>query len=502
MRTYGRLDLFSGLHAPSAVFDSIRNEIPRMLILAGPMIASQLLQMSMGFVDTLMVGRLGPASLAAVSLGGAIYHPLFLICGGVMSAVSPIVSQSHGAGESDPIIRTVRQGLWLATGLAVPGILVMWNVEPFLLAIGIEPAVAVQTQGYLRAVSFAFVPGLWYWVLRHSVEALGRPRPVMVITFVGAVTNGVMNYILMFGKLGFPAMGLVGTGWSTTIVVFVIFFSLVLFVRSQRALAGFDVFTQFDWPDAPYLRRIFRLGWPIGIMFGIETGLFAAAAFLMGRIGTNELAAHQIALQCAAFTFMVPLGLAFASTIRVGFETGAGNPTGARAAGYTGMILSAAVMAVFAVLFVVAPRPILGLYIDLSDVANAGVVELGVVLLSLAAVFQIFDGVQIASAGALRGLHDTRIPMVIGFVSYWLVGLTLSYMLGFTFGLGPGGIWWGLVSGLATAAVLLGLRFRSLSSHLSGREHAGPPTPPSTPESDDDQDVVDGMGPRGNTEPA
>lgn len=431
------------------------------------MIASQLLQMSMGFVDTLMVGRLGATSLAAVALGGAIYHPLFLICAGVMSAVSPLVSQSHGAGESEPIGRTVRQALWLATILAVPGILILWNVKPFLIMVGIDPSVAIQTQGYLRAIAFSFIPGLWYWVLRHFVEALGRPRPVMVITLAGAIANAALNYGLMFGKLGLPAMGVVGTGWSTTIVVYSIFITLVVFVRSQRSLKSYDVFRKLGRPDRPYLRRIFRLGWPIGIMFGVETGLFAAAAFMMGTIGTNELAAHQIALQCAALTFMVPLGLAFASTIRVGFEVGAQNPEGAQVAGYTGMCLAATVMAIFAILFVVAPEPILSLFIDLGDPANAVVADLGVVLLGLAAVFQIFDGVQIAAAGALRGLHDTRVPMYIAFASYWGVGLSAAYILAFPLELGPRGIWWGLVLGLAAASILLSFRFQYLTSRSS-----------------------------------
>jgi MATE family multidrug resistance protein len=445
------------------VLKHIQNEIPRLLILAGPIVVSQLLQMSMGFVDTLMVGRLGAASLAAVALGGAIYHPLFLICAGVMSAVSPLVSQSHGAGESEPIARTVRQAFWLASILAIPGIVVMWNVQPVLIAIGIDPAVAVQTQGYLRAISFSFIPGLWYWVLRHFVEALGRPRPVMLITLAGAIANAGLNYILMFGLLGFPALGVIGTGWSTTIVVYIIFATLVLFVRSQKSLSGYDVFRNLGRPDRPYLRRIFRLGWPIGIMFGVETGLFAAAAFMMGSIGTDELAAHQIALQCAAMTFMVPLGLAFASTIRVGFEIGANNPVGAQVAGYTGMLMAASAMAVFAMVFILAPRPILGLFVDLDDPANSVVVQLGVVLLSLAAIFQIFDGVQIASAGALRGLHDTRVPMYIAIVSYWGVGLTAAYLLAFRLDMGPQGVWWGLVLGLAAAAILLTVRFGYLT---------------------------------------
>jgi len=474
------------------VFKHIKNEIPRLLILAGPMIASQLLQMSMGLVDTLMVGRLGAGSLAAVALGGAVYFPLFLICAGVMSAVSPLVSQSLGAGESEHIGRTVRQAFWLASMLAIPGILIMWNVKPFLIVVGIEPGVAAQTQGYLRAVAFSFIPGLWYWALRHFVEAVGRPRPVMLITLAGAICNAGLNYILMFGKFGVPAMGVVGTGWSTTIVVYVIFAILVVFVRSEPSLRNYGVFRKLGSPDWSFLRRIFRLGWPIGIMLGVETGLFAAAAFMMGTIGTDQLAAHQIAIQCASFTFMVPLGLAFASTIRVGFETGAGNPAGAQIAGYTGMCLAALVMAAFAVVFVVAPRPLLGLFIDLHDPANDAVVRLGVVLLGLAAVFQVFDGVQIASAGALRGLHDTHVPMYVAFVSYWGVGLTAAYVLAFPLGFGPPGIWWGLVLGLAVAAILLGIRFQHLTTRGHDRGDRGErrdrdaPRPTLSPEPDYD----------------
>lgn len=445
------------------MLDSIRNEIPRLLVLAGPMVVAQVLQMSMGFVDTIMVGRLGPTSLAAVALGNAIYYPLFLVCVGVLSAVSPLVSQSHGAGRSDPIGRTVRQAFWLATTLAIPAIVIMWNVETALLLYGLEHEVAVLTQGYLRMVSLAFLPGLWYAALRHFVEALGRPKSVMVITAVGAVANVGGNYVLMYGKLGFPALGVAGTGLSTTIVSCILFTSLVVFVQRHGSLRTYGVFSRLGRPDVPTFRRLFRLGWPIGIMLGVETGLFATAAFMMGKLGTTQVAAHQIALQCAAITFMVPLGVAFATTVRVGFEIGAGNPHGARIAGLTGTSVSILFMSFAAVMFFTFPREIISLYVDLSDPANGPVLDVAVILLGLAAVFQVFDGVQVTAAGALRGLGDTRVPMIVAVVSYWGVGLTAAYVLTFRFEMGPEGVWWGLVSGLSAAAILLLARFVLLS---------------------------------------
>jgi MATE family multidrug resistance protein len=259
-------------------------------------------------------------------------------------------------------------------------------------------------------------------------------------------------------------MGVAGTGLSTTIVAWILFGSLVVFVQRRMSLRSYGVFARLGKPDAPTFRRLFRLGWPIGIMFGVETGLFATAAFMMGSLGTTEVAAHQIALQCAAFTFMVPLGIAFATTVRVGFEVGAENPHGARIAGLTGMIVSALFMCCAAVLFFTLPRPIIGLYIDLSDPANGGVVQVAVILLGLAAVFQVFDGVQVAAAGALRGIGDTRIPMIVALIAYWGVGLSAAYVLAFELEGGPEGIWWGLVGGLATASVLLLGRFLALSA--------------------------------------
>jgi MATE family multidrug resistance protein len=482
----------------------LRSEISDSVHLAGPLIMAQLAQMSMGFIDTVMVGRLGPDSLAAVALGSAGYFPFLVMSIGVLTAVSPMVAQARGAGRISPVGRTVRQGLWLAVLLAIPCIVIQWNLGPLFQLVVDDPTSVDLTVSYLRPLLGGFLPALFFAVLRNYIEALARPRPVMLITFVGVGLNIFLNYTLMFGRLGFPELGVAGCGWATAIVYWSMFGMIVLFVRGTRDLRKYGVFTQLGRPDAPYFRRLFKIGWPVGVMLGIETGLFATAAFLMGSFGTVELAAHQIALQCAAFTFMIPLGIALATSIRVGHAVGRHDLDGARIAGHVGMGLGATVMVITAMCFWLFPRPIVSLYLDLSDAANAAVVAQAISLLGIAAVFQVFDGLQVTAGGALRGLADTRVPMVIGFASYWVIGLTTSVLLAYWAGLRAQGVWWGLVLGLAVASVLLLYRFERMTG--SGRVGLAPisvfdaPAARSGPEPENDRDVVEGMGPGGHSE--
>jgi MATE family multidrug resistance protein len=242
-------------------------------------------------------------------------------------------------------------------------------------------------------------------------------------------------------------------------VFWFIFLLLALYVQTVPRFKSYLVFSRLGKPDPQYFRELFRIGWPIGMSYGIEAGLFMITALMIGTLGSTQLAAHQVAIQCAAFTFMVPLGIGIATSVRVGQAVGRRDPEGARWAGYLGIMLSAAFMLCTAVLFWTVPRSIISLYLDLSNPANAEVVALAITLLGIAAFFQLFDGVQVAAAGALRGLKDTRIPMVLAFFSYWLLGLSVGYVLGFRTGWGSVGLWWGLVVGLAAAATLLTLRF-------------------------------------------
>lgn len=413
----------------------------------------------MGFVDTVMVGRLGQKALAGVALGNTVFFFCLIVCMGVVQAVGPMVSQAYGAGEKEPIERSVRQGLWLGAVLAVPAVVLLWNIAPVLRAIG-QPSIAVEAaQGYLRAILGGFLPALWFMALRSFVEGLSRPLPVTIITFIGVVLNVGANYVLMFGMWGLPALGLEGTGWASTIVFWSLFLMLALLVVRLEPFAQYRIFTGLRTPDLTYFRELVRIGWPIGVSSGIEAGLFMITALMIGVLGTTALAAHQIALQCAAFTFMVPLGVGIAGSVRVGQAAGRGRTDGVRRAGYASMLLAGLFMFGAAILFWTVPEAIVSLYIDTAAPANADVAALAVSLLGIAAVFQVFDGVQVAAMGALRGLKDTRVPMVIAFATYWGVGLTTSYGLGLGLGWGAEGLWWGLVVGLAAAALLLTQRF-------------------------------------------
>ena len=434
-------------------------ELRDTLWLAGPVVAAQLAQISMGFVDTVMVGRLGQEALAGVALGNTAFFFGLIVCLGVVQAVGPMVSQAHGAGEHEPVERSVRQGLWLGVVLAVPAVFILWNIAPVLRAAG-QPASAVDAaEGYLHAILCGFLPALWFMALRSFVEGLARPLPITIITLIGVALNIGANYVLMFGPWGLPALGLVGTGWASTLVYWTLFAMLALFVVRIEPFANYQIFGGLRTPDLTYFRELVRIGWPIGVSSGIEAGLFMITALMVGVLGTVPLAAHQIALQCAAFTFMVPVGVGIAGSVRVGQAVGRGRPEAARRAGYASMLLAGLFMVGAAVLFWTAPRAIVRLYIDPALPNNEDVAALAVSLLSVAALFQVFDGVQVAAMGALRGLKDTRIPMLIALFTYWGIGLSTGYVLGLWWGMGAEGLWWGLVVGLAAAALLLFVRF-------------------------------------------
>lgn len=446
-----------------------RAEAKRTLVLAGPVVASMLAQNSMGFVDTVMVGRLGSLPLAAAALGNNVFFFILLVCMGIILAVEPLVAQAYGSGNHQAIERTVRQGLWLGVLLTIPAFLIVWNITPFLRATGQPDEVIVLTQGYLRAVSFGYLPMLSFTALRSFVEGLARPLPVTVITFMAAGLNAVADYAFIHGEFGMPALGVTGAGIATAMVQWFMFIALGTFIRWDPVLRAYRIFEKLKRPDRSYLGEIFRVGWPVGVSHGLESGLFTVTALLIGSLSTVALAAHQVALQSAAFTFMVPLGIGVATSVRVGQAVGRGDGAAARRAGFVGIMLGLSFMTMTAVLFRTVPDMVVGLYLDLNDPSNMEVARLAAILLGVAGVFQVFDGIQVSAAGALRGLKDTRTPMLIGFVAYWVIGLSVGCLLGFGLGRGAEGLWWGLVVGLASAATMLTLRFRRLSSRIPAR---------------------------------
>ncbi len=441
-----------------------RREAGALVALALPIVLTNLGQVAIQTTDVVMIGRLGPQQLAASVLGVNVSFVLLLFSIGVVIATAPLIAQDLGRKRyavREPR-RTVRQGFWVALALGLPAWLLLWNIVPILRLLHQDAALIRAAEPYVHAAMWGFVPALWFVVLRNFISALERPRAGMVVMLAGVAFNALGDYALIFGAFGLPAMGLRGAGIATALTNLGLFLGLLGFVLRDRRFRRYHVLGRFWRPDWVRFGEIFRLGLPIGMTLVMEVGLFASAGFLIGLIGTVELAAHQIALQCASVAFMVPLGLAQAATVRVGLAAGRSDPAGVARAGLAALAIGALFMAATATLMWTAPRAIIGLFIDAADPANARVLEFGVSFLAIAALFQVFDGGQVIGMGALRGLKDTRRPMAIAAFAYWVVGIALAVGLGFGAGLGAVGVWIGLLAALAVAATLLVGRFFAL----------------------------------------
>lgn len=419
-----------------------------------PIIAAQLAHVSLGFIDTVMAGNLSAKDLGAVAIGRSLYMPLFVFVLGVLLAINPIVAQFRGAGEFDKIGKTVRQGLWLSQIIAIPGFFLVRNIYVVMNYMNVAPEVIPITEGYLKAISWSLPPAFAYLVLRFFNEGISRTRPNMYFTTLGIPLNVLGNYLFMYGKLGFPKMGAVGTGWATTVVWWAMFFGMVLLTFFGKSYKQYEIFGHLRLPQWEYFKEVVRVGLPNGISIGLEISMFAITALIVGTLGVTSIAAHQIAINFASITFMIPLGLSIATTSRVGFAIGKKDIEEAKLAGRAGIVISALFMLLTAIMMLVIPELIVGIYTD-----DLPVTALAVQLLFLAAIFQISDGLQVAGAGALRGLKDTKIPMIVNMIAYWIVGLPCGYYLGIMQGYGAKGLWAGWIAGLSFAAFSHPLRF-------------------------------------------
>lgn len=416
--------------------------------------------MSMNFVDTVMAGNLSAQDLAAIAVGGAIYFPFIMLAAGVLMALTPIVAQLLGARNITDIGRNVRQGLWLSQMLALPIFLIVRNLGIVMPLLDVTPEIIPVALGYLDAISWGIFPIFAYMALRFFSEGLSITRPGMYFALVGVFVNIAGNYILMYGKLGFPEMGAIGCGYASSLVAFVMFFCMLLFTASFDSFKRFDLFGTFRLPEWNYLKEVLSIGIPIGISSAMEVTMFAVVSLLMGSLGTNAVAGHQIAINFAAITFMVPLGLSTAITTRVGNAAGAHSYSEARKRGLLGVGMCVTFMACTAIIMFLFPEYITSIYTDDSSVQSVAVG-----LLYMAAIFQISDGLQVGGFGALRGLKDTKIPMYVNLISYWIVGLPLGYYLGMVQQIGPQGLWMGLIAGLSIAGILHNARFHHLTKH-------------------------------------
>jgi MATE family multidrug resistance protein len=435
-----------------------RKEFKELVIVAVPLVLAQVAQNTISFVDTVMVGRLGKEALAGIAIGSTLFQFILIVLSGVIIGVSPIVSQATGAKDDDLCGRATRQGLWMGVLLFTPAFLLYRNAYPILIWLNQSPETALASSEYLKAISWGLLPALWVMGLRGLLEGKSNTKPIMIISLFGVALNVFANDALMFGHYGLPALGLVGTGYASSLVYFAVFIVLAIYVSHQYS--DLHIFSKLRRPDFSTFLEVARVGGPIGMTLAFEAGMFGAAAFAMGTIGETQLAAHHIALQTASISFMIPLGLAIATSVRVGQAIGAGSPRRAEIAGHAGMLLCIGAMSFSGLIFWLIPLPIIGMYIDVNVEANASVVAYAISFLALAALFQVVDGLQVAASGSLRGIKDTKAAMVLSLVSYWLVGCAVGAYLCFGVKLEGVGLWIGMTTGLATAAVLLTLRFQ------------------------------------------
>jgi MATE family multidrug resistance protein len=434
-------------------------ELRASFALAWPLIVAQLAQNLLFTTDVVLMGWLGPKYLAAGTLAGAFLMPFQLTGIGIVGAVAPLVAQARGRRDTKAVRRIVRQGFWVAILVATLLVPIVLNIRPIYLAIGQDPEVTALAESYMFAGFWMLYPALGIMVVRSFLSAFAATRVILVVTVIGVLVNGLLAYTLIFGHFGFPRLELRGAALATGLVNVVMFFALLGYTLTHRKLKRFHILVRFFKPDWPRFREILKVGLPIGLTVAAEVGLFSVAAILMGRLGTNETAAHAVALQLASTAFMVPLGLGIAATVRVGLAYGRGDTEGVRLAGWTAIVMGTGFMALTAALFLAVPHALVTIFLDSSDPANASALMLAATYLGIAGIFQLVDGAQVVAAHSLRGLSDTRTPMLLAIFGYWFVGLPTAYVLGFVFDLRGVGVWLGLATGLAFVAILLVSRF-------------------------------------------
>jgi MATE family multidrug resistance protein len=419
-----------------------------MLVMAAPLALAELGWMAMGVVDTIMAGRLGAAAIGAGCLGGNLFYPIAIFGTGLLLGMDTLVAQSFGADDPRDCRRSLVNGVWLAAALAAPLALVLWALIPLLRAVGTNPRVMVLLGPYLKALLWGMLPLLAYTALRRYLQAVNVVAPITFALVSANIVNLFGNWALMFGHWGAPAMGLEGSGWSTTIARVYMAAVLLAAIAWHERKCGNLLFRMSWKPDFARLLRLLDLGLPAALQILIEGGLFGVVAVLAARLDEVSLAAHGIAVNVVATTYMVPLGIGSAAAVRVGQAVGRKDRPGVATSGWTALLLGTLFMSAAGFALWTAPRWILRIF-----TADAAVIASGAALLRIAALFELFDGFQTVATGALRGLGDTRSPMLAHLAGYWVIGLPVCYALCFRLGWGVRGIW----VGLTTALILIGM---------------------------------------------
>lgn len=451
----------------------VRLELRTLLGLALPIMIAQLATTAMGFVDTVMAGRVGPRDLAAVALGNSIWVPVFLLMTGTLLATTPKVAQRFGAGTHGEIGPIVRQALWLALVVGLMATLILFNAEPILHVMKVDPELIGPCMEYLRGIASGLPAVALYHVLRCFSDGMGRTRPSMVLGLCGLALNIPLNYIFIYGHFGVPAMGGVGCGWATAIVMWVMMLGMAGWTRWAPAYQSSQLFSRFDLPQWAVIKRLLSIGLPIGIAVFAESSIFAVIALLIGSLGATVVAGHQIALNFSSLVFMIPYSLGMAVTVRVGQALGREQPREARFAAGVGMGTALAYACISASMMLLLREHIATIY-----TADPMVIQVASMLIIYSALFQFSDAIQVTAAGALRGYQDTRATMILTLFAYWGIGLPVGYALGLTDWLGmpsgPSGLWQGLIVGLSCAALMLSIRLtRSARKQIRISRSAG-----------------------------
>ena len=454
----------------------LREEIRATLAVATPLVAANLANMAMGFTDTVMVGHLGGAALAAAGLGSLIYFTAAFVLQGIISAASPLAAHAIGAGDRAAAGRIAGQALALAAVLSLVLAAAVSPVDRVLVAAGYAPALADEIGSFLRAIACGAPALLGFAALRSLLAALARTRAVMIVLMACVPANVVLNWVLIFGHLGVPPLGVAGAGLASALVQWLMFAALALYIRGMPSLAALGVFRGAIARRFEHVPDLMRLGAPIGGLLALEVGVLVVTGVLAGLISTDALGANQIVLNVSTIIYMVPTGIAQAATVRCAFERGAGRPHAARQASFVALALAAAFMAAAAAVLWTAPHAIVAVYLDVDAAANQRTVAIALQLLTIAAVFQVFDGMQTVAAGALRGYEDTTTPMLLAGLGYWGVGFIGGWWLAFPLGYGAAGLWAGLALGLAMVAIFLTVRLHRLGRLAAGADAPRQPT--------------------------
>lgn len=423
------------------------------LRLAIPLMIGQLSQMLLGVVDTLMVGHLGVTELAALTFANSLFHVPFVFGIGLLTGVSVMTSNARGADDPALARGSCRHGLYLATALGLGLFGVSWWMSLHLDLFGQPPAVTARTTLFFQILMASMVPALMSITLKNHADALNRPWPSFWIFLGGVGLNVVLNWVMIHGKLGFPALGFEGAAWATLISRVAILGAMIFWLLRAKRLREWVPYRWFRKPDFSDLRRLLAVGFPASLLMGCEVSAFSLAALMVGRFGSDAMAAHQIAITLAATAFMIPLGLSMALTVRIGEAHGAGESNRLRPIAISGWLLATGYSLFAAGFFLIFGKFLASLFISAP-----GVIALAASLLVIVGIFQLFDSLQVVSSAMLRGLRDARVPALMGFAAYWLVGLPVGAGLGFGFHLGAVGIWWGLAAGLGVASITLGPR--------------------------------------------